>query len=70
LSGSVDLAVGCGQTCHGWHQRQSRKGIRKLRGTANGQSLVIASKRYEAAVNRRFTGGYAASGRLGHTPTR
>ncbi|MCT6962815.1 hypothetical protein M1742_25085, partial [Salmonella enterica subsp. enterica serovar Typhimurium] len=28
----------------------SAQGIRKLRGTANGQSLVIASQRYEAAA--------------------
>lgn len=49
LSGSVDLAVGAGRLVTDGISA-SAQGIRKLRGTANGQSLVIASQRYEAAA--------------------
>ncbi len=69
LSGSVDLAVGAGRLVTDGISA-SAQGIRKLRGTANGQVAGHRQPTLRGRRNRRFTGGYAASGRLGHTPTR
>lgn len=56
LSGTGDLAVGAGRLVTSGVSAGAQ-GLRKLRGAANSQALLIASQRYEAAATGLFKVG-------------